>query len=59
MKVVVSDYALAHWYCQIFKLDINNLTQAIPQHMTRENYTRVKDAVGKYVVGIQREPEPE
>ena len=27
--------------------------------MTRENYTRVKEAVGKYVAGIQREPEPE
>ena len=59
MKVVVSDYALAHWYCQIFKLDINNLTQAIPSHMTTENYKRVKDAIGKYVHGIQREPEPE
>ena len=36
MKVTVSDYAMAHWYCQIFKLDINNLTQSIPHHLTRE-----------------------
>ena len=52
LKVKVTDYALAHWYCQIFKLDINNLTQAIPQHLSREQYSRVKEVVGNYVQGI-------
>ena len=52
LKVKVTDYALAHWYCQIFKLDINNLTQAIPQHLSREQYSRVKEVVGNYVHGI-------
>ena len=33
LKCVVSDYALAHWYAQTFKLDINNL----PANAGRDN----------------------
>ena len=38
LKCVVSDYALAHWYAQTFKLDINNL----PTNAGRDN-----TAIGK------------
>ena len=50
---------MAHWFCQIFKLDINNLTSTNPKHMTTENYKVVKSAIGKFVPEMHKDPEPE
>ena len=57
LKVVATDYALAHWYCQSFKLDINKLSYA---SMNRDTYARVKESVCKdYILQPNKEPQPE
>ena len=45
LKCVVSDYALAHWYAQTFKLDINNL----PSNAGRDN-----SAIGQACTFLRR-----
>ena len=55
LKCVVSDYALAHWYAQTFKLDINNLPTQTMAGRDNKAYDFIKKYKKRKMVEIEIE----
>jgi hypothetical protein len=41
-KVIVTDYGLAHWLAQTFKLDVNEFPNMKPPHLSETAYNEIK-----------------
>ena len=57
LKCVVSDYALAHWYAQAFKLDVNNLPTS--QDKLEKSLENVTKFLKRFESQSNRKPIPE
>lgn len=46
--IKVTDYSLAHWIAQTYRIDINNWPINRPEHITKEAYEQLKKILRKH-----------
>lgn len=49
LQAIVSDYALDHWFCSTFRLDINNITHSVPPEFDPANWKKVTNMLERHI----------